>query len=69
MCPETHEKNEIRVYKCLEFPFKWSFHVTLMRNVDAADTMIFEREDGWWLFTNLDKSPVGDHNSQLHIFS
>jgi len=68
MCPETHEKNEIRVYKCLEFPFKWSFHVTLMRNVDAADTMIFEREDGWWLFTNLDKSPVGDHNSQLHIF-
>lgn len=69
MCPETHEKGEIRVYKCIEFPSKWEFHKTLMKDVSAADSMIFKRDKVWWLFTNIDKSGVGDHGCQLHIFS
>ena len=69
MCPETHEKGEIRVYRCTEFPTKWEFHKTLMRDVSAADTMIFKRENTWWLFTNIDKSNISDHSCQLHIFS
>jgi len=40
-----------------------------MKNVSAADTMIFMRDNAWWLFTNIDNSGVGDHNCQLHIFS
>ena len=69
MCPETHEKGEIRVYKCTQFPTKWEFHTTLMKDVSAADSVIFERDNTWWLFTNIDKSIVGDHGCQLHIFS
>jgi hypothetical protein len=69
MCPETHEKGEIRVYKCIDFPTKWEFQKTLMSNVSAADTMIVNRDNVWWLFTNMDKSSVGDHGCQLHIFS
>ena len=68
MCPETHEKKEIRVYKCLEFPSKWMFHKTLMRDVSAADTNIFEYNGKWWLFTNIDRSAVADFSCQLHIF-
>ena len=68
MCPETHEKKEIRIYKCLEFPNKWEFHKTLMRNVSAVDTNIFEHNGMWWLFTNFEKSVVEDHECQLHIF-
>ena len=69
MCPETHEKGEIRVYKCVDFPTKWEFQKTLMKDVSAADTMIFKRDNTWWLFTNIDYSGVGDHGCQLHIFS
>merc|ERR1711991_795059 len=41
MCPETHEANEIRLYKCTEFPLKWKFVKTLISNVSAVDTNIF----------------------------
>ena len=69
MCPETHEKKEIRVYKCIDFPTKWEFHKTLMKNVSAADTIIFKRDNKWWLLTNIDQSCVTDLGCQLHIFS
>lgn len=69
MCPETHKKNEIRLYKCIEFPSKWQFYKTIMGNVSAADTSIFEYDGKWWLFTNIDNSIVQDHSCQLHIFT
>ena len=69
MCPETREKKEIRLYKCIDFPRKWEFHTTLMKNVSAADTIIFKHKDRWWLLTNTDQSCVADHGCQLHIFS
>tara|TARA_Y100000766_G_scaffold171854_1_gene147544 strand:- start:319 stop:1992 length:1674 start_codon:yes stop_codon:yes gene_type:complete len=69
MCPETYEKGEIRVYKSIDFPTKWEFHKTLMKDISAADTIIFKRDDKWWLFTNIDKSCAVDLGSQLHIFS
>ncbi len=68
MCPETGEKREIRIYKCVDFPLRWVFHKTLMNDVSAADTSIFAYEGKWWMFTNLDRSPICDHSSQLHIF-
>lgn len=68
MCPETAEKHEIRLYKCEDFPLRWRFYKTIMRNVSAADSMIFSQTGQWWLFTNMDKSSIGDHGSQLHIF-
>ena len=68
MCPETGERREIRIYKCTDFPLKWVFHKTLMNDVSAADTSIFAYEDKWWMFTNLDRSSICDHSSQLHIF-
>ena len=68
MCPDTHEKKEIRIYKCVEFPHRWSFHKTIMKNISAVDTSIFKYDNKWWLFTNIDQSIVGDHSCQLYIF-
>ena len=69
MCPETHEANEIRLYKCTEFPLKWKFVKTLISNVSAVDTNIFFKNEKWWLMTNLSNSQIPDHASELHIFS
>jgi hypothetical protein len=69
MCPETSEIREIRLYKCIEFPLRWSFHRTLIEDISAADTSIFPFQGRWWLLTNIDSAEMGDHNSELHVFS
>lgn len=68
MCPETVEKRDIRLYRCTDFPLGWEYYKTIVKDVSAADTVIFFYDQYWWLFSNIDASPVGEHHSQLHIF-
>ena len=68
MCPETEEIREIRLYKCTEFPLRWSFHKTLIKDVSAVDSNIFLFKDRWWLLTNIDSSGIGECSSELHVF-
>ena len=68
MCPESAEIREIRLYKCSEFPLRWSFHKTLIKDVSAVDTNIFYFKDRWWLLTNIDSSEIGECCSELHVF-
>jgi hypothetical protein len=68
MCPETGAIREIRIYKCDEFPSKWSFCKTLLSDVSAVDTMIFYWENKWWMLTNIDPSNTREHCSELYIF-
>ncbi len=68
MCPETVAIREIRLYKCVEFPLRWSFHKTLMKDVYAVDTDIFYFKDRWWLLTTIDSSEIGEVCSELHVF-
>ena len=44
MCPETHQKEEIRIYICEKFPYKWKFYKTLIKNINAVDTILFEKD-------------------------
>jgi hypothetical protein len=68
MCPETHSIDEIRLYKCINFPLKWEYHKTIMTNVSASDTNIFFHNNKWWMLTNIDSANVGDHCSELQLF-
>ncbi len=68
ICPETQENRDIRLYECVEFPLKWKLSRIIMSNVSAADTMIFEHDGLWWLFTSINSAEGADHNSELHIF-
>jgi hypothetical protein len=68
MCPETHQKKEVRIYRCLEFPLRWTLEKTIMRNISAVDTLLFEKQGKWWLFTNIDPIGSGEHCSELSIF-
>ena len=69
MIPETSKKNEIRLYKCINFPLSWKLHKVLMKGFSAADTSLFKYKNKWWIFTNKDSSELNDHDSELHIFS
>ena len=68
MCPETSEMKDIRLYRCLDFPLQWELDKTLMKDVSAVDSNIFEFNKKWWMLTNIDSSDSGEHCSELHLF-
>ena len=68
MIPECNNSNEIRLYKCKNFPMEWEFETTLMDNVSASDTSIMKKNNLWYMFTNICSAKIGDHLSELHIF-
>ena len=53
MSPETRDANEIRIYKCKEFPLKWEYEKTIFKNIKATDPMIFNFNNFWWLITTF----------------
>ena len=67
MCPETHQKKEIRIYICEEFPLKWKFHKTLIKKINSVDTILFEKDKLWWLITSTSNMSTKDFN-ELNIF-
>ena len=69
MCPEASGSRQIRIYRCTELPLKWELHRVVMENVSAADTLLFERQDRWWMLTSIDQSGTQDHASELYLFS
>jgi hypothetical protein len=69
MCPECSASRQIRLYRSTEFPRKWELVKTLMTDVSAVDTMLFEKGDRWWMLTNLDLPGRGGFHSALYLFS
>ena len=67
MCPETHQKEEIRIYICEKFPHKWKFYKTLIKKINAVDTVLFEKDKLWWLITSTSNRFMNDFN-ELNIF-
>lgn len=68
MIPETSQINEIRLYKCSEFPKNWKLEKILMKGVSAVDTMLIKKDLTWFMLTNICSPNIGDHQSELHIF-
>lgn len=68
MVPETVEAQAIRLYKCLEFPFKWTYQNDILSNISAVDTMIFELDGRWWLLSNMAENQHRDHCTRLMAY-
>ena len=68
MLPETSENRDIRVYESIEFPLRWKLRKILMKDIFAADSMLFEHNGKWWLFSNINCVGGTDVCSELFIF-
>lgn len=68
ICPETSANKDIRIYECEKFPLEWKLKKTLMSNLSAVDTTIFEKDGTWWMFTNIDPANSGDNCYELSLF-
>jgi hypothetical protein len=68
MCPESSAARQIRIYRCKNFPLEWELCAVPMDGVSAADSMFFEHGGKWWMLTNIDRSGLNDHCSELCLF-
>ena len=68
MLPESGAARDLRIYKCEEFPLRWSREATLMTNVRCADATLFMHAGRWWLFTAMRFGRYG-LNHDLFLFS
>lgn len=67
MMPESHKSKRLEIYKCLEFPHKWTLFSTAFEGESVADATYFKDEKGQrWLFLN--RGFNDDHMAELYIY-
>jgi hypothetical protein len=69
MIPETHENRTIDLYRAVDFPLKWNYDFTLMKDIVAVDSTVFQYASKWWLFTSLEKKPASMNRNLSAFFS
>lgn len=68
MIPETHSANHLELWRATDFPTGWERVKTVFEGVAMADTVIFEQDGAWWMFTNICNDSFGDFAAELHLF-
>ena len=67
MMPEAHKSGRLEVYKCEQFPDKWTLYSTAFEGESVADATYFKDDQGQcWLFLN--KGFNNDHMAELYIY-
>jgi hypothetical protein len=51
MVPEARASQSIRIYRANPFPLRWTFVQTLVEGEAFRDSVVFEYEETWWLYT------------------
>ena len=68
MIPETSQSGRIELYESSNFPTLWKYSKTIMENIEAVDSTLFQKEGKWWLFTSIKDINFKSSESNLHIF-
>jgi hypothetical protein len=67
MLPESHASGRIELYRAVEFPLRWEYAGSLMDNVWAVDSTIFQHQGRFWMFSGGVKKN-GKPDSELYLF-
>ena len=54
LIPESISAGVVRIYRAVEFPFRWELDRELMMDVVAVDPTIAHINGQWWMFANTD---------------
>ncbi len=68
MIPETRQSNSVRLYKCIEFPLKWSFLKTIIDHTQLSDVTLFKHDSIYWMFANTCVENTNNSIEKLHLF-
>jgi hypothetical protein len=68
MIPETRRNRTIELYRCREFPGVWEQCATLMDDVEAVDTTLWQHQGKWWMFTGMTGHAGASASDALCLF-
>ncbi|TNJ46464.1 hypothetical protein KFZ70_13605 [Tamlana fucoidanivorans] len=68
MIPETSQKNNLQLYKCEVFPFKWNFEKNLMEGIKLVDAIWLYYDELYWIFANKIEDFEHDNNERLYLY-
>ena len=68
MLPDVPDHRGIDMYKCLEFPYRWTHYRQVIPNVSAADPTLFPFEGRWWLFVTISAYEGASNRDELFVF-
>lgn len=68
MIPESFSNKTIEVYKCTDFPYKWEFYKNMFEDITAADTILYNYHQTWWLFTTVAENDGASPWDELFVF-
>ena len=52
MVPETRAVREVRLYRAVDFPYRWECAGVLLKGRRFADSSLFRFQGRWWMFTD-----------------
>jgi len=67
MIPEASASNQVRLYKCVNFPLEWKLERVLISGVKAVDVNIII-DDKVYLIFNIDRTFFDSQLSEMNIF-
>lgn len=68
MLPENSEKNNLQLYKAINFPYEWKVEKTLMENCKLIDAIWFFHDNLYYLFANKINDYEYDNNDNLYLY-
>lgn len=68
MIPESSQNKDIRLYKCLDFPYNWELKKVLMKDMIAVDSTILNYNNKYWMFTNMGGHEGTSTYDELFLF-
>jgi hypothetical protein len=68
MVPESEGNRTVDLYRCADFPGRWEFVTTLMKDIVATDSTLLLRDGRWWLFANVVDTAGASFSEELYLF-
>jgi hypothetical protein len=68
MIPESADNRTVELYKCVEFPLRWTFVKNLLEGIAAFDATVLHHEGEWWLFATVVENRGGSSWDDLFLF-
>lgn len=65
LVPETSAEGSVEIHACEEFPARWRLARIVLEELDAADSVIFEKDGLWWLITAVREA--GGRHLQIYF--
>jgi hypothetical protein len=67
MIPESMGNRDVAIYKCVDFPFRWERHATLLADLELSDATITRHNGHYYLFGAL-WDGAGGYSDMLAIY-